>query len=230
MVPSALSRGRSSFRPHARHAAVFCLVTALLTGGCAPHRAPYDESAYASTPDHVAAGPLHGRTAALFTVGDAASRVEIRMATLPGLLYRVRTPGGSGLAPQVGGPPGKPCLRLRPTGDDGPDVVTVLLNRTVRWSLATPRGPGEQILDLRAGRLTGVTLGAAGRIDLSLPPAPGTVPVTLAGPVGSLTLTAPKGTPVQLRLDGRRRKATKARKRYVVTAEKAVTTVTARTG
>jgi hypothetical protein len=219
MVPSALSRRRSSFRP----GTAFCLVTALLTAGCAPHRPPYDESAYAFTPDHVAEGALHGRTGAVFTVSDAAARIDIRLVDLPGLLYRVRTPGGSGLAPQVGGPDRKPRLALRPTGDDGPDVVTVLLNRTVRWTLATPRGGGEQILDLRDGRITGAVLGAAGRVDLMLPPAHETVPITLAGPVGSLSITAPRGTPVQYG-----RSAGTARKRYVVTAEQAITTYSIR--
>jgi hypothetical protein len=209
MVSTAQSHDRSRFRP----AAVFGLVTALLVSGCGPRPALYDESAYAFSPDHVAEGALHGRTGAVFTVADAASRIQMRMADLPGLLYRVTTPGGSGLAPQVSGPSGQPRLRLRPTGDEGPDVVTVLLNRTVRWTLATPRGGGEQVLDLRAGRLSGAVLGAAGRVDLMLPPPRGRVPITLAGPVGSLTITAPKGT-----VDARR-----GMKRYVVTT-KAVTT------
>jgi hypothetical protein len=214
MVPTALSNDRSRFRP----VAVFSLVTALLTGGCGPRPALYDESAYAFSPDHVAEGALHGRTGAVFTVADAASRIQMRMADLPGLLYRVSTPGGSGLAPQVSGPSGQPRLKLRPTGDEGPDVVTVELNRTVRWMVATPKGGGEQILDLRAGRLTGAVLGAAGRVDLMLPPPRGRVPITLAGPVGSLTITAPRGT-----VDTK-----KGRKRYVVTARKGVTTYAVR--
>jgi hypothetical protein len=209
MVPTPQSNGHSPFRP----AVVFGLLTALLTGGCGPRPALYDESAYAFSPAHVAEGALHGRTGAVFTVADAASRIQMRMADLPGRLYRVSTPGGSGLAPQVSGPAGKPRLKLRPTGDDGPDEVTVLLNRTVRWTLATPKGGGEQILDLRRGRLTGAVLGAAGRVDLMLPPPRDRVPITLAGPVGSLTITAPKGT-----VD-----AGKGTKRYVVTT-KAVAT------
>ncbi len=214
MVPHALSQRRSSSRP----VAVFGLITALLTGGCGHRPAVYDESAYAFSPDHVAEGALHGRTRAVFTVADAASRIQMRMGDLPGLLYRVSTPGGSGLAPQVSGPSGRPRLMLRPTGDGGPDVVTVVLNRTVRWTLATPKGGGEQLFDLRSGRLTGAVLGAAGRVDLMLPPPHGRVPITLAGPVGSLTIIAPKGT----------LNAKKGWKRYVVTARKGITTYSVR--
>jgi hypothetical protein len=61
-----------------------------------------------------------------------------------------------------------------------------------------------------------------------LPPAHGAVPITLAGPVGSLSITAPRGTPVQLRTLGSKKPRSKARKRYVVTARRAVTTI--RTG
>ena len=169
------------------------LVSALL--GCAPRSGARPA---ADRPDHVAAGPLLDRTGAYLTVADAASRVQVTMATLPGLLYRISTPGDSGLAPRVTSENGNVRARLLPTGADGPDEVRIVLNRDVRWSIALPAGAGEQELDLRRGRLTRLGLGAAGLVELRLPAPSGTVPITLDGPVGSFVLS---GGPVRLELD-----------------------------
>jgi hypothetical protein len=146
----------------------------------------------------VAAGPLLDRTGAYLTVADAASRVRVTMATLPGLLYRVSTPGDSGLAPHVTSEKGDVRVRLLRTGGDGPDEVRIVLNRDVRWSLDLRAGAGEQELDLRRSRLTRVGLGAAGLVELRLPAPAGTVPVTLDGAVGSVVLS---GGPIRLELD-----------------------------
>jgi hypothetical protein len=148
-----------------------------------------------------AAGPLGARTGAYLTLSDAAGRVDVRFADLPGLLYRITTPYESGLAPRVEGPAGHPRVRLRPTGGDGPETVTILLNRTVRWDIRLPGG-GEQVLDLRAGRPARVRLGGGGLVDLRLPAPDGRVPVTVSGSVGDLTLTAPARTALRLRLRG----------------------------
>jgi hypothetical protein len=175
---------------------VCCLLTALIAAGCTTRDRPEPDHAPAPVAagrarEHVAAGALRGRTGAYLTVRDAASRVEVRLADLPGLLYRITTPVEAGLAPQVIGPAGRPGLRLRPTGDQGSDSVTILLNRGVRWDIRLPAGAGEQHLDLREGRLARVVLGSAGLVDLRLPRPRGAVPITLAGPVGSVALTAP---------------------------------------
>ena len=169
------------------------LVTAL--PGCAPRTAA---APAADRPDHVAAGPLLGRTGAYLTVTDAASRVQVTTATLPGLLYRISTPGDSGLEPHVTRENGNVRARLLPTGADGPDEVRVVLNRDVRWSIALPAGAGEQELDLRRGRLTRVTLGASGLVELRLPAPTGTVPITLDDAVGSVVLS---GRPLSIQLD-----------------------------
>ncbi len=204
MVPSALSRRRSTVRP----VMTSVLVTVLLVTGCTPRvtelrrlpEAPVTSAQPpAPAPERVLAGSLHGRTGAYLVVPDAASRVEVRLATLPGLLYRISTPAGSGLAPRVTGGPGRVRLGLRPTGDDGPDTVTILLNRAVRWDIRLPAGAGEQRLDLAAGTVARVDVGASGLIDVRLPPPEGTVPVSLTGGVGTATLTAPGPARVLLR-------------------------------
>jgi hypothetical protein len=147
------------------------------------------------------AGALGGRTGAYLTLSDAAGRVDVRFADLPGLLYRVTTPYDGGLAPRVDGPPGHPRVRLRPTGGSGPETVAILLNRTVRWDIRLPGG-GEQRLDLRAGRLARVRLGGGGLVGLQLPAADRTVPITVAGSVGDFTLAAPARTALRLTLRG----------------------------
>jgi hypothetical protein len=119
-------------------------------------------------------------------------------ATLPGLLYRVTTPAGAGLTPHVTSENGHVRATLRPTGADGPDEVRIVLNRDVRWAISLPSGAGEQQLDLRRGRVSRLDLGASGLLELRLPPPAGTVPITLAGPVGSVVLSA---APLRLELD-----------------------------
>ena len=196
MVPLALSRRHST----SRLLAISLLVTTLLTTACTPKAPPPHRPAEPPPPaaervrERVLAGSLHGRTGAYLVVPDAASRVEVRLARLPGLLYRISTPADSGLAPRVTGGPGRGRLGLRPTGDDGPGSVTILLNRAVRWDIRLPAGAGEQRLDLAAGTITRVDLGAAGLIDMRLPPPEGTVRVSLTGGVGTATLTAPGPT------------------------------------
>ncbi|WP_305786819.1 hypothetical protein [Symbioplanes lichenis] len=150
---------------------------------------------------HLATGPLRGRTTGELTVSDAASRVVVRLVSLPDQLYRVSTPAGSGLVPRVTVRGGKVRVRLGTTGADGPDVVEVLLNRSVRWDLRLPAGAGEKHLDLAAGRLRRVTLGsAAGLVSVRLPRPRGSVPLVVAGPVGELSVAAPAGTAIRLRL------------------------------
>lgn len=150
--------------------------------------------------EHVIVAPLAGRTGAYLTVRDAASRVRVTLAVLPGLLYRISTPAGSGLAPLASGAGGAIQVRLRPTGDDGPDDVRVVLNRDVRWDIRLPAGAGEQGLDLTGGRVTRVDLGPSGLAEMRLPEPAGTVPVTFTQSVGRVVMAVP-GAPVRLRLD-----------------------------
>jgi hypothetical protein len=139
----------------------------------------------------VIVAPLLGRTGAYLTVRDAASRVQVTLATLPGLLYRITTPAGSGLAPAGTVRDGHAEIQFRPTGQDGPDDVRVVLNRAVRWNLRLAAGAGEGSLDLAAGRITRLEIGGTGLIEAALPDPAGTVPITFTGGVGSAIVTAP---------------------------------------
>jgi hypothetical protein len=187
MVPLTLSRRHSTVRL----ATASVLATAMLLTACTPRKTIPAPAAEPSTApgERVLAGSLHGRTGAYLVVRDAASRVEIRSAKLPGLLYRISTPADSGLAPRVTGGAGRVRLGLRPTGDDGPDTVTILLNRAVRWDIRLPAGAGEQRLDLAGGAVARVDLGGSGLIDVRLPPPQGTVPVSFTGGAAAVTVT-----------------------------------------
>jgi hypothetical protein len=196
MVPLALSRHHST----RRRTATFALVTAFFLAGCSstPGRVLVPELSAES--GNVVEGSLPGRTGAYLAVADAASRIEVRTAALPGLLYRIMTPAGSGLKPAVTGAAGQVHLRLLPTGDDGPDEVTIVLNQAVRWDIRLPAGAGEQDLDLSRGRITRLDLGAAGLVTATLPRPDGTVPITFTDATGSIFIVTAGDTAVQIRL------------------------------
>ena len=181
------------------------MIVVLSGAGCGPRTAlgARQMPAGEEPQRHVLAGALHGRKGAFLIVRDAASRVEVRLADLPGLLYRISTPADSGLAPAVTGAHGRVSLGLRPTGADGPDTVEILLNRAVRWDIRLPAGAGEQHLDLAAGRLDRLELGSGtGLVSMRLPPPRGTVPIVVAGGVGEVAVAIPPGTPLRLQLRG----------------------------
>jgi hypothetical protein len=211
MVPPELSHRHSTIGA----AAAFLLLTA----GCTTPIKQITPSAGSTVEqEQTLDGALHGRTGAYLTVGDAASTVHVRLADLPGLLYRIGTPVAGGLTARVTGPPGRVRVALRPNGDPGADALTIVLNRSVRWDIRLPAGGGELHLDLRRGRVTRVDLGACGLADLALPRSHGVVPITLTDAVGSLRVAAPEGTPV--RLGGA------ARTGYLITARAGVGHVT----
>jgi hypothetical protein len=191
---------RSDYRRRRLFTALLLLIP-VMTGACEPAPAPVPHIGHQAS-ERVVAGSLHGRTGAYLLVRDAASRVEVRLADLPGLLYRISTPAGSGLAPRVTGPTGRIRVGLQSTGEDGPDTVTILLNRSVRWDIRLPAGAGEQRLYLAEGSVTRLDLGSSGLLDITLPRPVGTVPVTLRGGVGSVSVLAPRDAPVRFRLLG----------------------------
>ncbi|WP_250008968.1 hypothetical protein [Actinoplanes sp. M2I2] len=174
------------------------LVSALAITGCerpVPVGAP-------DPGERVVTGPLQRRTGARLIVPDAASRIHVVLATLPGLLYRITTPGRSGLAPSVTRRGGTVLVALRPTGADGAHELRIVLNRAVRWDLRLPAGAGEQRLDLDRGRVTRLVVGPSGLVELRLPAPVGTVPLVLTGSIGTLTVSTPRTTPLRLQLAG----------------------------
>ncbi|RAK38437.1 hypothetical protein B0I29_105385 [Actinoplanes lutulentus] len=209
MVPTASHcRRRSVLLP-----SLSLLAGALLTASCtisqptpAPPRIPDPKTIAPAAPAvdrpaRVLAGPLQARTGAWLTVGDAASRVRVRFAPLPGQLYRITTAPDAGVTPVVFRRGGRVVVRLRVTDGDGLDELRIVLNRDVRWDIRLPAGAGEQQLNLRQGRVNRVVLGSSGLAELSLPDPVGTVPVTFTGGVGAAIVTAATGAPFRIRFD-----------------------------
>ncbi|GIE77519.1 hypothetical protein Aph02nite_34690 [Actinoplanes philippinensis] len=150
--------------------------------------------------ERVVAGPLGGRTAAWLTVGDAAARVRVRFARLPGLLYRISTAADAGVVPVVDSRGGRVTVRLTEAAGDGLDEVWIVLNRDVRWDIRLPAGAGEQQLNLRDGRVQRVEVGSAGLAEVWLPEPDGTVPVVFTGGIGTAVVSVRRGTPVRIHL------------------------------
>ena len=177
------------------------LAGAVLTAACSASepRPPVPPAPVA--PGRVQAGPLLDRTGAWLTVGDAASRVRVQFAPLPGQLYRVSTGPDSGVAPVVSRHGGQVVVRLRGTGGEGLDEVRIVLNRDVRWDIRLPAGAGEQQLNLRHGRVNRVDLGSSGLVEVWLPDPVGTVPLTFTGGVGAAVLAADTEAPFRIRFD-----------------------------
>ncbi|HEX9999356.1 MAG TPA: hypothetical protein VGB74_02785, partial [Actinoplanes sp.] len=107
-----------------RFATIAFLLVAVLAGCHA--EVPEPDSKVGA--EHVTTGRLAGRTGAFLTLSDAASRVQVVVGKLPGLLYRISTPAGSGLAPRVRRDGGRVRASLRPASGDGPDEVRIVLN------------------------------------------------------------------------------------------------------
>jgi len=170
-------------------------------------------------------GPLYERTQALLTVVDASSRVRLVLANIPGLLYRISTPAGAGLAPRVSRRAGLVRTTLVPTGDDGPNEVRIVLNRAVRWDIRLPAGAGEQQLDLARGHVTRLDVGPSGLVEMRLSEPRGSVPLTLTGGVGTLIIRVPRGVTLRLALN---KDAPPAPDRYVLHARSSVGGLTVR--
>jgi hypothetical protein len=145
---------------------------------------------------------LGGRTAASFELLAATTRVTVKAQDLGGDLYRITSAENSGTVPSPVLAKNRVQLHLTPEGTGATGKVTVLLSSKVKWTLRFVGGADEQAVDLRGGRIASVdVLGAARRLQLALPTPSGTVPVRLTGAVEDLSITAPRDSPVRVRLD-----------------------------
>ena len=97
---------------------------------------------------------------------------------------------------------GKDELVFRPASD-GTSAITVTLNAAVTWRLDFAGGTERTAVDLRGGRVAGITVVAGSDIvDLALPRPRGTVPVLLSGGASQFLLSLPGGVPVRVTAAG----------------------------
>jgi hypothetical protein len=153
-------------------------------------------------------GPAHSvstdRAADTVDLVSGATTLSVRSADLPGRgTVTATTPDGSGLVPALSVDGSTVSVHVTKAGPTGPDALTVLLDRDVRWRVRVSAGATSQTVDLRDGRLAGLDLlGGATRIDLRLPAPTGTVPVRMAGGATELAVHVPAGVPTGVRVGG----------------------------
>ncbi|WP_146231271.1 hypothetical protein [Micromonospora sicca] len=122
------------------------------------------------------------------------------MADLGDELYRVEAPASGGVTPRPEVRGDRVWLRVEKHGRGGPAAVQVLLNSRVEWRLRLAGVVSDQLLDLGAGRVTGVELiGGSSRTELRLPRLAGTLTVRLTGGTSELTVRVPDASPARVR-------------------------------
>jgi hypothetical protein len=198
-----------------RRAGVLVGALALLaacTGGPAREPNPGDQG---NPPERQATRVADRNHAATIGRGDRHDGDEVSLQLLSGVtavtvrtedigddLLRVSTPDDSQIAPVVNG---EDPIRVltEGTGAPGPSIMDIRLAKGLRWNLRFSGGAQDQVVDLRAGGVSGVDF-AAGvtRIELSLPKPSGAVTVRMAGGASEFVIHAPDGVPVRLRLAG----------------------------
>jgi hypothetical protein len=144
-----------------------------------------------------------GRQRAELQVLSGATTVTVDTAALGGDLARASVPAGAGVRPRLVVSGGTVQLFLDSAGGPGPAVVRVTLSSAVAWRLGFSGGATLTSVYLGHGHLRGADFAAgSSQVTLRLPRPDGTVPLVLAGGASQVTITAPRGVPARLRLDG----------------------------
>jgi hypothetical protein len=156
----------------------------------------------AASAEHTVSAPRGDRSDAEIELISGAGTIAVRAADVGTDLYRVGTPAGGALLPQVTEDGGRIQVRLTESGLGGPSSVTVLLNASVRWTVRLAGGAGEARVDLRDGRLGALEFtGGTGHIEVSLPQPQGATPVRVGGAARDLVVHAPADVPARIRLE-----------------------------
>jgi hypothetical protein len=145
--------------------------------------------------------PVGDRTSAAFDLVDGASSVRVSAGDLHGDLYRITTPGSSGVTPRIEESGDGVRLRLTPATHGGPSQVEIVLSTAVRWSLRLDGGTQHTQVDLTGAQVDAVDLlGGASLIDLVLPAPRGLMPVRMTGGVDQFRMRVADATPVRVQV------------------------------
>jgi hypothetical protein len=156
----------------------------------------------AATGQGTVSAPIGGRSAATFELVAATTAVALRSDDLGADLYRITTPPDSGLLPRPVVDGDQVRLHLAATTNEATGPVEVVLNSRVAWALRLAGGADELRVDMGRGPVSGVdVVGAARRVEMTLPAARNTVDLKVTSSVDDLVIRAPKENPVRLRLD-----------------------------
>ena len=164
-------------------------------------RASPPPSSIAST-DGVA-GPRNGIQEARLDLSAGAGQITVQASSLGSTLYRVTDGGGT--APQVSF--NAPILNVgspnRANGQMNPQVLAVVLNDEVRWTLNLNGGSTHELVDMRSGHIQSLTLAAgANEMDVELGPPHGVIPVRVTGGTSQIALRIPDAAAATVHLGG----------------------------
>jgi len=151
---------------------------------------------------HTVTAAVAGRDEATLDLLSGVTAVTVTTADIGDVLYRVRTPEGGRMVPSVTDLDGRVGVQLNDTGNGAADkgVVTVELNRDVRWSVRFTAGATSNTADLRGLREIGGVeyVGGVAGIELSLPAVTGTVAVRMSGGASTFRIHLPQRRPVRV--------------------------------
>jgi hypothetical protein len=149
----------------------------------------------------IVSAPLKDLNDREFDVLTGTSTVTVSSADLGDRLFVVSTPADGNALPSAVVDDTRVQLHLVPSGTNGPGAVAVKLSSRVRWHLRLSGGAVEHLIDMTAGRLSGIDInGGATRIELWLPATDGTIPIQMTGGVNQFLLHLPEGVPVRVRV------------------------------
>jgi hypothetical protein len=207
VAEDALARTR---RP-ARRTRLGAWAAAAVTGAAAALLAACSSAApqqpgLPATTSHTVSMTVDGRTRASLDVLTGTTVLTIGTASFG--------PGGSLLT--VTTPAGTPVPRLSASDPDGAGngtlvdlsaanapAVTVTLNAGVSWQINLDGGASRTDVDLRGGRLSGISFNAGSSlVTLALPQPHGDVPVQMVGGASDFQLSLPTGVPARVTAGG----------------------------
>jgi hypothetical protein len=201
-MPIVGANGRRRFHLLFTVMSMVCLVQLLWLSGAGAtlgHRAK-------TRPDraHVLSGGSAHRPSATLDVVTGTTSVEVTAGTNSGLLYRVRTPAGSGIRPLASFDNG--VLRVGQTADgdhSGIPVLDIALARGVRWNINLDGGATTESVNMNMALLSSLSFGAGvATASVWLPTPVGTLTLTLAGGATRLLVVAPSGAPAEVKVVG----------------------------
>ncbi|GIF08613.1 hypothetical protein [Actinoplanes siamensis] len=147
--------------------------------------------------------PLNGRTKAAFEMLAASDRLRVSVTDIGDDLFRISTPDDSPVLPSPQLTDDGVRLQVSREGGGTDAQVDVVLSARVRWTLRFSGYATERAVDLGDGQVVGIEIvGGTRRAVLSLSKATTTVPVKITGGVDELTVRAPAGSPVRVKVGG----------------------------
>ncbi|GLW30853.1 hypothetical protein [Actinoplanes regularis] len=152
---------------------------------------------------HLVTAPLNGRTKAAFEMLAASDSIRLSVADIGDDLFRISTPEDSPLLPSPQLADDGVRLQVTRNGAGADGQVDVVLAARVRWTLRFSGYAAERDVDLGEGKVERIeVVGGTRRAVLALSKASGTVPVKITGGVEELTLRAPAGSPIRVKVGG----------------------------